>query len=110
MAIYRLTVTRSFGPDEIDAMTAAYEGALIDLRLDRDDPLTELGAKSIVNVTTTRERRPTKIKERTECARGRQAGRCHPLQPFPIAGETERRQGKERSAVAAFELGWVCAT
>jgi hypothetical protein len=52
-------------PDEIDAMTAAYEGALIDLRLsDRDDPITELIAKSIVNVTATGERDPVRIKQR----------------------------------------------
>jgi hypothetical protein len=31
MAIYRLIANGSFGPDEIEAMTAAYEGALIDL-------------------------------------------------------------------------------
>ena len=33
------------GPDEIEAMTAAQEAALIDLRLvDRDDPITEIVA------------------------------------------------------------------
>jgi hypothetical protein len=44
----------SFGPDELEAMTATYEGALIDLGLnDRGDPLTQLVAKSIVAVTGT---------------------------------------------------------
>jgi hypothetical protein len=71
MAIYRLIANGSFGPDEIDAMTAAYEGALIDLRLtDRDDPITELIAKSIVNVTATGERDPVLIKERAINALG----------------------------------------
>jgi hypothetical protein len=38
---------------------------LIDLRLtDRDDPITELIAKSIVNATATGERDPIQIKER----------------------------------------------
>jgi hypothetical protein len=66
MAIYRLIASSSsFGPDEIEAMTAAYEVALIDLRLnDRDDPLTEIVAKAIVNVCATGERDPLKIKER----------------------------------------------
>lgn len=65
MAIYRLIETGSFGPDEIKAMAAAYESALTDLRLtDRNDPLTELIAKSIVNVTATGERDPKNIKER----------------------------------------------
>jgi hypothetical protein len=64
MAIYRLIADGSFGPDEIQAMTAAYAGALIDLRLtNRDDPITELIAKTIVNVTATGERDPIRIKE-----------------------------------------------
>jgi hypothetical protein len=40
-------------------MTAAYKGALIDLGLtNRDDPITELVAKSIVNVTAAGVRDP----------------------------------------------------
>ena len=71
MAIYRLIANGSFGPDEIEVMTAAYEGALIDLRLsDRNDPITELIAKSIVNVTATGERDPIQIKERAINALG----------------------------------------
>jgi hypothetical protein len=39
MAIYRLIANGSFGPDEIEVMTAAYEDALIDLRVaNRDEP------------------------------------------------------------------------
>jgi hypothetical protein len=42
----------SFGPEEIKVMTEAYEAALIDLGIvTRDDPITELIAKPIVNVT-----------------------------------------------------------
>jgi len=42
VAIYRLIANGSFGPDEIEAMTTAYEGALIDLKCaDRNDPLTD---------------------------------------------------------------------
>jgi hypothetical protein len=71
MAIYRLIANGSFGPDEIEAMTAAYEGALIDLFLsDRDGQITELIAKSIVNVTATGERDPVRIKERAINALG----------------------------------------
>ena len=52
-------------------MAATYEGALIDLHLiDRNDPLTELIAKAIVNVTATGERDPEKIKERALNALG----------------------------------------
>jgi hypothetical protein len=71
MAIYRLIANGSFGPDEIEVMTAAYEGALIDLCLtNRDDPITELIAKSIVNVTATGERDPVRMKERAINALG----------------------------------------
>jgi hypothetical protein len=71
MAIYRLIANGSFGPDEIEVMTAAYEGALIDLRVaNRQDPITELIAKSIVHVTATGERNPVLIRERAINALG----------------------------------------
>ena len=71
MAIYRLIADRSFGPDEIDVMKAAYEAALIDVDItNRDDPLTELIAKSIVNVTATGERDPEAVMERALNALG----------------------------------------
>ena len=59
MTIYKLIANGSFGPDEIEAMSAAYESALIDLGIaNRDDPITELVAKAIVNVVATGEREP----------------------------------------------------
>ena len=71
MAIYRLIANGLFGPDEIKVMTAAYEGALVDLNVaNRDDPLTELIAKAIVNVTATGERDPVLVKARAINALG----------------------------------------
>jgi hypothetical protein len=71
MAIYRFIANGSFGPDEIKVMTEAYEGALIDLRIvNRDDPVTELIAKSIVNVTASGERDAIAVKERAVNALG----------------------------------------
>lgn len=65
MAIYRLIANGSFGPDEIKAMTAAYEAALVDVRLaDRDDPITEIIATAIVSITSKGERDPATIKNR----------------------------------------------
>ena len=65
MAIYRLIASGSYGPDDIKAMTAAYESALVEIGMvDRDDPLTEMLAKSILTVTATGERDPEKLKER----------------------------------------------
>ena len=59
MAIYRLIASGTFDPDAIEAMTAAYESALSDLRLvDRGDPLTDVIAKSIITVASTGERDP----------------------------------------------------
>jgi hypothetical protein len=46
MAIYKLIANGSFGPKEIEAMSAAYECALIDLGItNRDALVTELIAK-----------------------------------------------------------------
>jgi hypothetical protein len=71
MAIYRLIASKYFDPDEIGAMAAAYEAALIELCItDRDEPLTEDIAKAIVNVTSTGERNPGRIKERALNALG----------------------------------------
>jgi hypothetical protein len=65
MAIYRLIANGTFGPAEIKAMTAAYEAALVDLRLaDRDDPITEIVAAAIVTITSMGERDPATIKDR----------------------------------------------
>ena len=65
MAIYKLIANGSFGPDEIDVMTVAYEDALIEIQVaKRDDPITELIAKAIVNVTATGERDPKVVMER----------------------------------------------
>ena len=71
MAIYRLIAAGAFGPDEIRAMTAAYESALTELGFtNREDPLTELIAKAIVNVTATGNRNPETIKDRALSALG----------------------------------------
>ncbi len=65
MAIYRLIANGTFGPTEIKAMTAAYEAAFLDLGLmDRDDPITEIVATAIVNITSMGERDPETIKDR----------------------------------------------
>ena len=62
MAIRRLIAAGSYGPDEIRAMTDAYDIALIVLRLnDKDDPITELLAKSIAAIVATGERKPGEI-------------------------------------------------
>ena len=71
MAIYRLIASGHFGPDEIEAMTKAYEAALISLSVvDRKDPITELVARSIVNVAATGERDPVTIERRALSALG----------------------------------------
>ena len=59
MAIYKLIANGSFGPDEIEAMSAAYE-----------NPITELIAKAIVNVVATGERDPQLIEQRAINALG----------------------------------------
>ena len=75
MAIYKLIANGSFGPQEIEAMSAAYESALIDLGItNRDDLVTELIARTIVNVMATGERNPEIIRDRTINALGLRRG------------------------------------
>jgi hypothetical protein len=65
MAIFSLIVDSAFCPEEIETIASAYETALCDLGLvDRNDPLTDIVAKAIINVAAIGERNPEKIKER----------------------------------------------
>jgi len=62
VAIYRLLQNSVFGPDEVTRMAAAYEHALKALGLaDRNDPVTELVAKKIIEVARTGEGDPARI-------------------------------------------------
>jgi hypothetical protein len=71
MAIYKLIANGSFEQMDIDAMSAAYESALVTLGIaNRDDPITELIAKAIVNVVATGERDPALIEQRAINALG----------------------------------------
>ncbi len=54
MAIYRILQNAAFGPDDIDRMVAAYEETLKALGLkDRSDPITDLVARKIVEISQT---------------------------------------------------------
>jgi hypothetical protein len=66
MPIRRLLRDNSvFGPDEIQSMADAYENSLRDLGLtNRDDPLTELVAKQIIEIARMGERDPRRMSER----------------------------------------------
>jgi hypothetical protein len=54
LAIYRLLKNCTLEPDAISRITAAYEQALHTLCVkDRDDPLTEMIAKTIIKIAQT---------------------------------------------------------
>ena len=54
MAIYRLLRNSTMAPDAISRVTAAYEQALHTLGVkDRDDPLTEMIARTIIKIAQT---------------------------------------------------------
>jgi hypothetical protein len=63
MAIYRLLREAAFGQSEIDRMTAAYELCLQQLRLvnNRDDPVTEILAKKIIDVARSEDGNPAQL-------------------------------------------------
>jgi hypothetical protein len=51
MAIYRLLRNSPFGPEEIAVLTDAYEATLRKLNLvDRNDPITEMIARKIIEL------------------------------------------------------------
>jgi hypothetical protein len=62
VAIYRLLQKSAFGPEDINLMATAYELALVRLAIkDRNDPLTEIIAKHIIEVAQTGEKDPKMI-------------------------------------------------
>jgi hypothetical protein len=62
MAIYRLLQNVPMGPEEIDRLTTAYEQTLKALSLkDRNDPLTEMIAKKIIEIGQTGVKEPAQI-------------------------------------------------
>ena len=70
MGIHKLIANGSFGPDEIRVMSEAYEAALVALQLDNEDPITELIAKSIINVSAVGECDSARVAERAINALG----------------------------------------
>lgn len=67
MTIYRLLRNQdpAFGPEEIKAMTMAYEDACRALKLmeKRSDPLTQILALKIIEIAKTGELDPIKIRD-----------------------------------------------
>lgn len=62
MAIYRILQNSPLGPDEITRLSQAYEKALRTVGVqDRNDPLTELIAKKIIEVGQTGLKDPAEI-------------------------------------------------
>ena len=62
MSIYLHLQTHGMGPKEVSLVTKAYEQTLHTLCVkDRDDPLTEMIAKTIINIAQTGIKDPAKI-------------------------------------------------
>ncbi len=59
MAIYRFLQNLPFGPEEVAVLVRAYERALKEIGLvDRNDPITEMVAKKIIEVAQRGVREP----------------------------------------------------
>ena len=66
MAIYRLLRNSSFGPEEVAAMTAAYEQTLSALGItNRSDPATEIIAAKIIAIAQSGKIDPEALREVT---------------------------------------------
>jgi hypothetical protein len=64
MAIYRIFQNNALEPEQIARLSEAYEQTLLTLCLvDRNDPLTELIAKKIIEIGQTGVKEPTQISE-----------------------------------------------
>ena len=64
MAIYRLFQNSPLGPEEISRLSEAYERTLRTLSLvDRNDPLTEMIAKKIIEIGQTGVKEPAQISQ-----------------------------------------------
>jgi hypothetical protein len=64
MAIYRLLRESVFAPDAVTAMVTAFEDTLRELKLiDRDDPITELIARLIIDCAKDGERDPVRLRD-----------------------------------------------
>lgn len=62
--IYPLFQSQAFGPELIAAMSAAFEDTLRGLQLsNRNDPLTTMIAKKIIEIAQTGERDPQRIRQ-----------------------------------------------
>ena len=64
MAIYRLFQNSPLGPEEISRLSESYERTLRTLSLvDRNDPLTEMIAKKIIEIGQTGVKEPAQISQ-----------------------------------------------
>jgi hypothetical protein len=64
MAIYRLFQNLPLGPEEVSRLSTAYEQTLKALCLkDRNDPLTEMIAKKIIEIGQTGVKEPSQISQ-----------------------------------------------
>jgi len=66
MPIYRLLQNMPMGPEEVARLTTAYEETLRTIGLvDRNDPMTEMIAKKIIEIGQRGVRDPTQLSELT---------------------------------------------
>jgi len=66
MAIYRLLQKKVFEPEDVRLMTQVYEDVLQAFQLiERTDPVTELIAKTVIEMVQTGERDPARLKDLT---------------------------------------------
>jgi hypothetical protein len=101
VAIYRLLREASFGPEEIERMTAAYEAALKLLRLsDRTDPITELVAQKIIEAVRKGEHDPARI-----CTCVMENLAVSVPESVPSRNSTDRMTDRAMSAPLTAQLG-----
>jgi hypothetical protein len=95
MAIYRIFKQRVFEPEAVIVMAKAYEDTLAALQLsDRQDPITELVAKKIVEIAETGEHDPLQLRDRAlEEIRGEHKTQSTIGSPADALGDQRGQEG-----------------
>ena len=121
MAIYRLLQNSPMGPEQISRLSEAYEQTLKALSLkDRNDPLTELIAKKIIEIgqpaSKSQRRFPNSRSRASESSRAASVGGLfhtgpfrHPLQHLILEVSTAKKRpqsgGRSGAAIRRMPMG-----
>ena len=109
MAIYRILQNSPLGPDEITRLSKAYEQALRTIGVqDRNDPLTELIAKKIIEISQTGLKDPAQICVRAVEALGSTTVICTVRGGLVGMRSAKKSRLSRTASIGSLSMGSVC--